>query len=186
MDFYGFQWSSMEITAIKWTNMPKDTPWVSKSATRDDDVRWPISRVLCAKRDGHSSRTAITGGLMQPTRTTAWKYAWQSLSSLLGLAPGGVYHARAITGSAVRSYRTLSPLPRMRGGLLSVALSLRFPSPGVTRHRISMEPGLSSAGEPTATIQPPDHVFISKAYCCRQGLPPNAFQTGPGAPNGGP
>ena len=31
------------------------------------------------------------------------------------------------------------------GGLLSVALSLRSPSPGVTRHRISAEPGLSSA-----------------------------------------
>ena len=31
-----------------------------------------------------------------------------------------------------------------RGGLLSVALSLGFPPPGVTRHRISVEPGLSS------------------------------------------
>ena len=36
---------------------------------------------------------------------------------LLGLAPGGVYHATTVAGSAVRSYRTLSPLPtrdRMR------------------------------------------------------------------------
>lgn len=31
-----------------------------------------------------------------------------------------------------------------RGGLLSVALSLGSPPPGVTRHRVSMEPGLSS------------------------------------------
>ena len=31
------------------------------------------------------------------------------------------------------------------GGLLSVALSLGSPPPGVTRHRVSMEPGLSSA-----------------------------------------
>ena len=30
------------------------------------------------------------------------------------------------------------------GGLLSVALSLGLPPPGVTRHRVSMEPGLSS------------------------------------------
>ncbi len=30
------------------------------------------------------------------------------------------------------------------GGLLSVALSLRSPSPDVIRHRVSMEPGLSS------------------------------------------
>src|SRR5579859_2628014 len=30
---------------------------------------------------------------------------------LLGLAPGGVYHAASVAGRAVRSYRTLSPLP---------------------------------------------------------------------------
>ncbi|SUS06708.1 conserved hypothetical protein [uncultured Defluviicoccus sp.] len=70
------------------------------------------------------------------------------LSSLLGLAPGGVYRAVAVTGSAVRSYRTLSPLPAdanvPAGGLLSVALSLGSPPPGVTRHRASVEPGLSS------------------------------------------
>ena len=33
--------------------------------------------------------------------------------SLFGLAPGGVYPATTVTGSAVRSYRTLSPLPSM-------------------------------------------------------------------------
>ena len=32
--------------------------------------------------------------------------------SLFGLAPCGVCPARAITGAAVRSYRTFSPLPR--------------------------------------------------------------------------
>ncbi|CBI76688.1 protein of unknown function [Bartonella clarridgeiae 73] len=42
------------------------------------------------------------------------------------------------------SYPTLSPLPIKIGGLLSVALSLGSPPPGVTRHRFSMEPGLSS------------------------------------------
>jgi len=30
---------------------------------------------------------------------------------LLGLAPGGVYHAGDVTAAAVRSYRTISPLP---------------------------------------------------------------------------
>ncbi|GER04026.1 hypothetical protein JCM17846_17080 [Iodidimonas nitroreducens] len=73
------------------------------------------------------------------------------MPSLFDLAPGGVYHARPVTNAAVRSYRTLSPLPgtmvlqgRGPGGLLSVALSLKSPSPGVTRHRIFVEPGLSS------------------------------------------
>jgi len=68
--------------------------------------------------------------------------------SLFGLAPGGVYHAAPVARGAVRSYRTLSPLPAeaeaRAGGLLSVALSLGSPPPGVTRHRVSVEPGLSS------------------------------------------
>ena len=49
------------------------------------------------------------------------------------------------------------------GGLFSVALSLRSPSPVVNRHRIPVEPGLSSSGapqgrrpggDPTATVRP--------------------------------
>merc|ERR1712167_516550 len=42
------------------------------------------------------------------------------------------FPACSITGTAVRSYRTLSPLPKAKkpGGLLSVALSLGFPPPG--------------------------------------------------------
>jgi len=74
--------------------------------------------------------------------------------SLLGLAPGGVYPATPVSGGAVRSYRTLSPLPAealaTAGGLLSVALSLGSPPPGVTRHRVPVEPGLSSPAAQTA------------------------------------
>ena len=81
------------------------------------------------------------------------------MSFLFGLAPDGVYHARSITGTAVRSCHTLSPLPKAKkpGGLLSVALSLGFPPPGITRHRVSVEPGLSSSDKyymPPAIIQP--------------------------------
>ena len=53
---------------------------------------------------------------------------------LLGLAPGGVYRAAIVTDNAVRSYRTLSPLPTVVGGLLSAALSVGFRPPGVTWH----------------------------------------------------
>jgi len=49
--------------------------------------------------------------------------------SLFDLAPGGACHASRVAARAVRSYRTLSPLPRRRGGLLSVALSLKRPKP---------------------------------------------------------
>ena len=77
--------------------------------------------------------------------------------SLFGLAPGGVCRAACVAAGAVRSYRTVSPLPRSpltcsasrgdgqaRGGLFSVALSLGSRPPDVIRHRMSMEPGLSS------------------------------------------
>jgi hypothetical protein len=36
-------------------------------------------------------------------------------SSLFGFAPGGACHAVPVAGSAVRSYRTFSPLPREEG-----------------------------------------------------------------------
>jgi hypothetical protein len=46
---------------------------------------------------------------------------------LFGLAAGGVYPAADVTISAVRSYRTFSPLPAAPksgfGGVFSVALS---------------------------------------------------------------
>jgi hypothetical protein len=48
----------------------------------------------------------------------------------------------------VRSYRAVSPLPAAwlgAGGLFSVALSLGLPRPAVSRHRVPVEPGLSSA-----------------------------------------
>ena len=95
----------------------------------------------------------------------------RALPLLFGLAPGGVCHAGDVAAAAVRSYRTVSPLPRLaqtkRGGLFSVALSLRSPPAAVSRHRASMEPGLSSTGDqsprlgreartPTATVQPAD------------------------------
>ena len=72
-------------------------------------------------------------------------------SSLFGFAPGGACHAVPVAGSAVRSYRTFSPLPCRKsrsspaqGGSISVALSLGSPPPDVIRHRVSVEPGLSS------------------------------------------
>ena len=91
--------------------------------------------------------------------------------SLFGLAPGGVCPAACVTAGAVRSYRTVSPLPvravllRVRrrggtGGLFSVALSLGSRPPDVIRHRMSMEPGLSSqaclSALARAAVQPTD------------------------------
>jgi len=48
------------------------------------------------------------------------------------------------------------PCHEIRGGLLSVALSLGSPPPAVSRHRVSMEPGLSSpAAFRLSQVRPP-------------------------------
>src|SRR5271165_3898253 len=88
---------------------------------------------------------------------------------LFGLAPGGVCRAAGVTAGAVRSYRTVSPLPFApacfpppqagegrvgggNGGLFSVALSLGSHPPDVIRHRLSTEPGLSSPASPSCFL----------------------------------
>src|SRR5689334_10307844 len=72
---------------------------------------------------------------------------------LFGLAPGGVCRAAAVAGSAVRSYRTVSPLPRLiaygRGGLYFCGTvpgrtSGEVVPRDVIRHRGSREPGVPS------------------------------------------
>ena len=72
---------------------------------------------------------------------------------LFGLAPGGVCRAAVIADKrgALLPHRftlTAAKTLRSRGGLFSVALSLKLPRraapPDVIRHRSSMEPGLSS------------------------------------------
>lgn len=131
---------------------------------KTEDARRPVSRVLSGALrpvDDHSSGMTVADHLSQPTRRAARKCAVPAggLPFLFGFAPGGVYRAASVAGYAVRSYRTLSPLPRgaegRAGGLLSVALSLGSPPPGVTRHPISVEPGLSSRRRTRrAVIQP--------------------------------
>ena len=115
-----------------------------------------------AARDDHSSGTRLAARLTRPTRTTRrerlrghgakWGFVPCRRPPLFGLAPGGVCPAAPVARGAVRSCRTISPLPAAprtnrgnAGGLFSVALSLGSPPPAVGRHRIPVEPGLSSA-----------------------------------------
>ena len=115
-----------------------------------------VNALLLAARDGHSSGTPVTRRLQQPTRTTGPRHRSRNLRrapSLFGLAPGGVCRAASVAGSAVRSYRTVSPL-RLPRGRSRFAFCGTFPGlryactqllpPDVIRHRMSMEPGLSS------------------------------------------
>ena len=82
-------------------------------------ARRPVSRVLSAPagvRDGHSSGMRLTAHLARPTRAAKRECSWLSpsgvrLPPLFGLAPGGVYRAAPVAEGAVRSCRTVSPLP---------------------------------------------------------------------------
>ena len=138
------------------TNGPRPRP--NGSIYTHEGVSRPISRVLSGGsplRDGHSSGTPLARRLEQPTRAAA------------GIEPGTL-RARA-PNAPCRPYSVLLPvgfavpppspearcaltapfhpcpcgLPRP-GGLFSVALSLGSPPAAVSRHRQSLEPGLSS------------------------------------------
>ena len=107
-----------------------------------------------ARIDGHSSRTPVTGRLTQPTRTTARKFASRTLPVcrpylvllLVGFTlPPILLSARCALTTPFHPY--LANLYDTPGGLLSVALSLGSPPPGITRHHISVEPGLSSLAQ---------------------------------------
>jgi len=82
-------------------------------------ARRPVSRVLSALRRAgrpflwdapHGAPHATNPG-GEAGMPLAPRLATRRRPPLFGLAPGGVYPATPVTGGAVRSYRTLSPLP---------------------------------------------------------------------------
>ena len=128
------------------------------------NARRPVSRVLSRPlraRDDHSSGTSVAGRLARPTRAAAAETRLAGAGPegpvgrppLCGLAPGGVCHAAAVAGGAVRSYRTLSPLPaasedgRRRSALCGtfpgVAPAGRYPAPCFRGARTFLPPALA-------------------------------------------
>ena len=75
-----------------------------------------VPRSAWERGDGHSSRMPVARHLLRPTRAahleTRLAVFWAAAPPLFGLAPGGVCRAVPVARTAVRSYRTLSPLPR--------------------------------------------------------------------------
>ena len=109
----------------------------------------PISRILFRALppfDDHSSKRKVT-----PAPLAANPDLWAETS--LPHAARGPYSALLPVGLAMPVRLPVPrwaltppfhPYPDMQGGLFSVALSVRLPCPGVTRHRCSKESGLSS------------------------------------------
>ena len=123
-------------------------------------------------------------GLKQPTRTAgltspcsvivrglAPRNELTAMPSLFGFAPGGVYLAVSVAGSAVRSYRTFSPLLRastkrfvLCGTFPGVAPAGRYPAPYVIGARTFLPRDLSIIAE--AAVRPTDGEAM-RAYAPR-------------------
>jgi len=111
----------------------------------------PLSRMV---RDGHSSGAMFAHCLEQPTRTaspTSLPRRYRPSANCPRGRPYSVllpvWFAMPVPLPDPRCALTapFHPCPiRRGGGSFSVALSLGLPPPDVIRHRMSMEPGLSS------------------------------------------
>ena len=106
----------------------------------------PVSRVLYAlRRDSHSSRPGVTARLQQPTREQRGP---RYRSPMRSCSRWGLPCHAALAPHAVRSYRTLSPLPRTsedavrRSALCCTGRQLALPRRYLAP--CPMEPGLSS------------------------------------------
>ena len=114
-----------------------------QSRRRRYGKRWsrPVSRVLYAlRRDSHFSRPGVAAWLQQPTREQRGP---RYRSPIWSCSEWGLPCRTTLAPYAVRSYRTLSPLPvplRAIGGLLSVALAVSSRCPGVTWHSALRSP----------------------------------------------
>ena len=143
----------------------------------------PFARTL---RDGHSSGTMFAHCLEQPTRTAGLTSPRGVIAcaigphspSLFGFAPGGVCHAGSVAGTAVRSYRTFSPLPRQSPGgdggrfvlcgtFPGVAPAGRYPAPHVKGARTFLPGGLSALAG--AAVRPTDTLRNGHLRQFRQG-----------------
>ncbi len=120
--------------------------------TEKEVTSWPVSRVLygfaVARKTWRPFIWDSTCALplaTHPDDRPGNRLATSAASSLFGFAPGEVYRA----AERFRRRGGLLPHPftltrHQPGGLLSVALSLGSPPPDFLRHRVSVEPGLSS------------------------------------------
>jgi hypothetical protein len=147
-------------------------------------ARRPVSRVLSAPLralDGHSSGTRVAARLTRPTRGTGRERPCVTAEAAAGspysvLLPVGFTLPPLSPGARcalTAPFHPCSwpPFPAGRSGLFSVALSLGSPPPAVSRHRVPVEPGLSStaARASAAAVQPSGRAVIGRVDGWGQG-----------------
>ena len=120
----------------------------SRANRKSQGICKPGSVHRAKRLSDHSSRTTVASRLKQPTRTIRRKHRCAGVPAhIIPIRPCSwrglpcACHCWQ-TGALLPHPFTLAwPQP---GGLLSVALSLGLPPPGVTRRHAFVEPGLSS------------------------------------------
>ena len=124
---------------------------VSERACKPGFVTRASIRTACV--DGHFSRAPVARRLQQPTRALLGpdqpsRLHFGARTLCLALLRAGFAEPAGSPRLLVRSYRTVSPLPRRqktgahatRGGLLSVALSRALRPVGVADHPVLWSP----------------------------------------------
>lgn len=115
--------------------------------------------------DSHSSRACVTTGLKQPTRIQRGPRHWIPIWSC---SRWGLPSPWTVASHAVRSYRTISPLPRPKA-LRRYTFCCTFRRLAPPRRYLApcpVEPGLSSPGKPAATVWR----ARARQYSCTYGL----------------
>jgi len=132
----------------------RTTPERSEIGRRSGQTACKPGSVPACARDGHSSGTPVAGRLARPTRAAGPPTCLPRAINARRAAPIRSCSRWGLP-CRLRCRRRGALLPHPftlarggpeagAGGLLSVALSLGSPPPGVTRHRVVVEPGLSS------------------------------------------
>jgi len=141
-----------------------------------------VGRDANATRDGHSSATPVARRLKRPTRAANPDMIRGLLPAppLFGFAPGGVCRAASVAGGAVRSYRTVSPLPWLVrnaprrsvlcGTFPGVTPAGCYPAPYVHGARTFL-PGTLS-GFAGAAVQPTDKIAMGAQGLAVKGSRP--------------
>jgi len=143
-------------------------------------------------RDGHSSATRLAARLVRPTRAAGRECPCVTCPGFPGPAAGRPYSVLLPVGFALPL-----PLPGARcalaapfhpcprgilpgaGGIISVALSLGSPPPAVGRHRIPVEPGLSSDACASAAVRPSGDCRDARARAVGQARVQAWHRSGP-------
>lgn len=133
--------------------------------------------------DGHSSRPTVASGLKQPTRFPRGPRVWNPIWSC---SEWGLPY-RSVARLVVRSYRTVSPLPRTSGeAVRRSALCCTFRRLTPPRRYLALcpvEPGLSSPAsccqKTAATVRPTPGAELTEDAGAIQGETPELSPAAP-------